>query len=121
MDTSLATNGLPELNLKGMAATDTVGGSDTAVKNACANLDTCASGLDAFIEQLITKQEEILAGWEGTAADTLRSQFPGLIDAFRAVPPSVRSVSDWASTTMNSYVATDSDTASRLAGIMGGK
>lgn len=120
MDTSLATQGMPELSLTGLATTDTVGGSSSAVSNACANLDTYATNLDTFIENLLAQEEEILRGWEGTAADMLRQQFPGLIDAFRQIPPSIRSISEWASSTMNSYVSVDDATAVKINEIMGG-
>ena len=120
MDTSLATNGMPELTLSGLATTDTVGGSSATVKNACENLYTYAGNLDTFIENLLAQEEEILRDWEGNAADMLRQQFPGLIDAFRQIPPSIRSISDWASSTMNSYVSTDDATAARISEIMGG-
>ena len=109
MDTSLATNGMPELTLSGLATTDTVGGSSANLKNACENLYTYAGNLDTFIENLLAQEEEILHGWEGNAADMLRQ-----------IPPSIRSISDWASSTMNSYVSTDDATAARISEIMGG-
>ena len=111
---------MPELVLTGMATTETVGGSSAVVTNACENLQTYASNLDAFIENLVAQQEEILRDWEGEAADALRLEFPKLIDAFRAIPPSVRSVSDWAMSTMNRYVACDRNTADKINQILGG-
>lgn len=120
MNTSLATNGMPELSLAGMAVTDTVGGTAGIVSSACENLDTYAGNLDTFIENLEMQKEEILRGWEGAAADALRAQFPGLIEAFRAIPPSVRSISDWATSHMNRMTAKDSNTAEKFSQIMGG-
>lgn len=121
METSLATNGLPELSLSGLATTDTVGGSSKAVQDACERLYTCASDLDTFITELETQKEAILKGWEGKAADMLRSQFPGLIDAFTQIPPSIRTVADWATSTMSDLVNADDETAARISQIMGGK
>lgn len=120
MNTSLATNGMPELSLSNMAATETVGGSSGVVATACDNLYAHAGSLDAFIDNLTAQKDEILRDWEGDAADTLREQFPGLIEAFTQIPPSIRSIADWATSTMNSYVATDSETAARISQIMGG-
>ncbi len=120
MDTSLATQGMPELSLAGLATTDTVGGTSNIVAESCANLDTYALNLESFIEQLLAQEEEILRGWEGNAADMLRQQFPGLIDAFRQIPPSIRSISEWAGSTMNRYVSVDDETAAKINEIMGG-
>ncbi|MBE5885267.1 MAG: hypothetical protein E7284_02555 [Lachnospiraceae bacterium] len=121
MDTSLAINGLPELTLTGTATTGTVGGNATTVSAACENLDTYATSMDAFIEELEAQKDEILLGWEGEAADALRESFPGLIEAFREVPPSIRSISNWATTTMNAYVRRDQSTAESIRAILGGK
>lgn len=120
MNTSLATNGMPELTLSNMAVTDTVGGSSGTVAAACDNLYTCAGSLDTFIDNLTAQNDEILKDWEGDAADTLRSEFPKLIEAFTQIPSSIRSIADWASSTMNSYVSADSETASKISQIMGG-
>ena len=120
MNTSLATNGLGEFNLSGAARTDTIGGSAAMVNAACDNLNGYASGLDTFIEDLTVQKDAILVGWEGEAADMLREQFPRLIEAFTEIPPSIRSIADWARSTMNNYVSVDSTTAARISEIMGG-
>ena len=121
MDTSLVTNGLPEFSLAGLATTGTIGGNSAKVKAACENLQNCANGMDAFIEDLECQKESILSGWNGEAAEALRSGFPGLLDAFRSVPVSVRSISDWATTTMNSYAQRDAETAGKISAILGGR
>lgn len=120
MNTSLATNGMPDLQLNGLATTQTVGGSAATVKSACDNLNTYANNLNTFIDNLVMQQNHILNGWEGAAADTLRQCFPDLIEAFTQIPPSVRSIADWAETTMNNYVSSDEDTASKISQIIGG-
>lgn len=120
MNTALAQNGLDELNLSGAAKTDTVGGSTSMVSTACGNLNDYAANLDTFIENLTAQKDAILVGWEGEAADMLREHFPGLIDAFKEIPASIRSIADWATSTMNSYVSEDADAASKISGIMGG-
>lgn len=121
MDTSLAINGLPELTLTGTAITETVGGNATTVDNACEDLNNCANTLNTFIEELEAQKDEILQGWEGEAADALRASFPGLIEAFCEVPTCIRSISNWAATTMNAYVRRDQSTAESIRTILGGK
>lgn len=120
MNTSLATNGLGEFSLAGAAKTDTVGGTASLVSAACDNLNSYASGLDTFIENLTAQKDAILVGWEGEAADMLREQFPGLIGAFQDVPASIRSIADWATSTMGNYVSVDNQTAEKINEIMGG-
>ena len=121
MDTSLAVNGLPELSLTGMATTATVGGNTTTASVAAENLETYANNMDAFIAELEAQKDEILQGWEGEAADALRESFPGLIEAFREVPPCIRSISNWTTTTMNAYVRRDQSTAESIRAILGGR
>lgn len=121
MDTSLAVNGLPELTLAGMATTGTVGGNTATVSVAAENLETYANNMDAFIAELEAQKDEILQGWEGAAADELRNSFPGLIEAFREVPPCIRSISNWTTTTMNAYVRRDQSTAESIRAILGGR
>lgn len=120
MQSTLSVSGMPELNLTGLATTDTVGGSASTVQSACENLYAYADNLKTFIENLETQEQQILKGWEGTAADTLEQQFPGLIEAFNQIPPAIRSLADWASSTMNSYTKLDEDTASTISQILGG-
>ena len=118
MNTSLMTNGLGDLDLSG-ATTDTVGGSSTTVYTACDNLESCASNLNGFIESLTAQNDQILQNLEGTAADTLRENFPGLIGAFEDIPKSIKSVAEWARTTMENYVSVDAKTAEIIQDIMG--
>lgn len=120
MNTSLVTNGLGDFNLSGAAKTETVGGSAGMVSAACDNLNSYASNLDTFIENLTAQKDAILVDWEGEAADMLRENFPGLIEAFTEIPPSIRSIADWATSTMNNYVSVDNQTAERINEIMGG-
>lgn len=119
MDTSLATEGLQPITFSGID-TETIGGTGTTVSNACANLDTYADNLDLFIEELDDQFNYILEGWEGEAANTLKNSFPLLLDAFKKVPPSVRSVSEWASSTMSGLATRDSNAAESFNQVMGG-
>jgi len=118
MNTSLMTNGLGDLDLSG-ATTDTVGGTAATVYAACDNLESCASNLNGFIESLTAQKDQILQNWEGTAADTLREKFPGLIGAFEDIPKSIQSVADWARSTMENYELIDEKSAEIFQDIMG--
>lgn len=120
MNTTVAQNGLGELNLTGLANTDNVGGSTSAVSTACDNLYNYAGSLDSFIDELTEQKDAILLGWEGTAADMLRDNFPKLIEAFEDIPPSIRSIADWATSRMNNLSSLDENAAASLSDILGG-
>lgn len=121
MNTSLAEKGLPELVLTAKVTEGTMGVDSIKVQNACEQLDMCVANINGFIEELTTQYEAILNGWEGEAANTLREYFPEIIEAFGNVPKSVKSISDWATSTKNKYVASDMAVADSIKHILGGR
>lgn len=120
MKTKLATEGLPEFSLSGMAKTDSIGGSSATVNSACANLEEYASSMNQFIHELESQEQLILRDWEGEAAETLKSSFPRVIEAFEAVPECIRSISNWASDTMSTFEKIDQRTAEQISRVMRG-
>ena len=120
MNTNLATNGLPEISLVGMAKTDSVGGSASKVKKAADELILCANSLKNFIVTLEDKRSEILVDWEGEAAEAFNTDFPKLLEAFSNVEPIIRSFAEWSSSTMDRYTALDKCTAEKIRTIAGG-
>lgn len=114
MDKSLATNGLPELSLDSMDTTN-IGGDSTNVSRVCNQLNSLASETTSLIGRISAQGEQILSGWSGAAATEFSNAFPELLEAFKAVPGAVESISAWASSTMNSYVSNDADTAAQIS------
>lgn len=119
MASSFATNGLGEFNLP-KAEINSIGGTAATVTAVCDNLYNYASNLDGFIEDLITQKDAILIGWEGEAADEFQAKFPKLIEEFMKVPESIRSIANWATTTMELYEKRDRESAANINGLIGG-
>lgn len=120
MNTSLAINGLAEFGLSVNVVDNTIGADSAKINSACEKLDACVTSMEQFIEELTEQQNAILHDWEGEAADTLREYFPKVIEEFRAVPKSVKSISDWAATTNKSLMSSDSALADSLKKFLGG-
>lgn len=121
MNTTLATQGLPEFSLSGLATTDRIGGAGAVVTAACTNLEEYSANMKQFIQELEEQKKMILYDWEGDAADTLQRDFPGVIEAFDAVPKCIKAISDWATTTMDTYQKIDQRTAEQIRNVMGGR
>lgn len=120
MNTSLAERGLPEFVLAAKAVDGIMGVDSVKVQTACDQIDKCAVDMDKFIEDLTIQKEAILKDWEGEAANALRECFPKIISEFSEVPKSVKSISNWATSTKNAYVSSDMAVAAGIRQILGG-
>lgn len=118
MNESLMKMGLPEFNISQTANSDTISVTASVVNEACDNLDKHAARLDNFIMDLENQKEEILRDWEGEAADKFRMEFPKMIEAFQAVPVSVRSISAWTMSTKNAFMKIDQNAADVIGRII---
>jgi uncharacterized protein YukE len=120
MNMSLISDGVGTLSLSGLATTSTVGGNTTVVSNATSSLRDYATNMQTFADSLLSKEDDILNGWTGTAPEVLRSNFPGLIETFKQLKPCLESIADWADETMKAYSTEDDETASAIRAILGG-
>lgn len=119
VDTDLATSGIGEFCLPKVDL-ERLGGNKTQVSGSSENLMQLARNLGGLRAELETLRSSLLDGsWTGQAADEFAVQFPRVIEAFERIEPCIRSIADWAQSTMNSYETADNATASILGEILG--
>lgn len=111
MYNELATNGLSELFLQGLADTEQLGGSEEKVKQACNRLNELADEMKGFVRRLEEKKNDILDNWEGEAATAFEEQLSNLLTVFSKVEGVIREHADWANCTMKGYTEVDESSA----------
>jgi len=118
MASELVKLSLPEFNLNVAGGTET-GIDPTVVSQACDGLTEQVQVLKNFSMELTDRQQQIMQGWEGEAAEKLQTMFPTLIDAFDEIPTCVNSIAEWATSYASALIAID-QMGSENFGILGG-
>ena len=102
----LAASGLGELNIPS-ADIESLGTNSQIVSEACEILDAQSGDIESLIQELEINKAQLLANWEGQTAENFAQSFPKLIEAFREVPPAVKSVSTFAMEVCEGYLKLD--------------
>lgn len=118
VDTDLATNGVGAFDLPKVDV-EKLGGNTAEVSGSSERLMQLARKMGEFRDELGTLRSSLMDGsWTGQAADEFSAQFPKVMSAFEEIEPCIRSIAEWAQSTMNRYAAADNATANMLERIL---